>query len=349
MDRRDVLKLGVGAVATAGSGCATLAPAFAGMTDGDMDTFLGRLDDVMGRLATEPILERFFEGTKRPVSEAPRYAQGQNLARKTLRSLFLVGTLRELPEERIAHPGVQQRLRDSMGEFDEAMFGMTDLLAGLSPEERGDVSKAFKEDPNLGMKLMGALDGEAAAWGVSTEGRLKLRTVSTQVTTRLKQSPDLFIEEYVGKMRKLAARHGAQEQAQRELATSVGEAMLWQGEQPAESEAAGGALTPPPPPPAEPSTPVAAPPQQTDAQGRPLTNAEALAERRRKAARTTGTVMLTAGGIALGVGAALFGISFATLNATGGVSIILATVGALVGIGGLIVLLIGLIVFLTSL
>lgn len=349
MDRRDALKLGLGAVAVSGSGCATFAAAAPGMSDGDMDGFLGGLDAVMGRLASEPILERYFAGKEHDVSRAPRFERGQDLARKTLRSLFLVGTLRELPEERLAHPGVQQRLRDSMGEFDEALFGMTDLLEGLTPTERGDVARVLRDDPDLGMRLMGALDAEASSWGVSNDARLKLRRVATQATTRLKHSPDAFITEYVEKMNKLAARHGVHEQAQRELATSVGEALLWQGEHPPEQEAAGGAtpaLTPPPPPPMSDATPADAPapaPLQPS-----LTPAEAAAARRRKTTRTIGTSMLTAGGIALGVGLLAFGLGFAAGGSTGA-GLLLFTVGAIVGISGLLVLLIGLIVYLASL
>lgn len=346
MDRRDALKVGLGAVAVSGSGCATLAAAHPGMNDADLDGFLGSLDAVMGRLASEPILERYFAGREKDVAKAPRFEQGQDLARKTLRSLFLVGSLRELPEERLAHPGVQQRLRDSMAEFDEALFGMTDLLDGLTPTERGDVAKVLRDDPDLGMRLMGALDAEASAWGVSNEGRLKLRRVATQATTRLKQSPDAFITEYVDKMNKLAARHGVHEQAQRELATSVGEALLWQGENPPEQEAAGGAttpagLTPPPPPPLTDVAPAPEPQQPA------LTPAQAAAARRQKTTRAIGTSMLTAGGIALGVGLVAFGLGF--VAGSSGVGLFLFTVGAIVGISGLLVLLIGLIVYLASL
>lgn len=346
MDRRDALKLGLGAVAVSGSGCATLAAAHPGMTDTDMDGFLGSLDAVLGRLSTEPILERYFPGKEKDVAKAPRFEHGQDLARKTLRSLFLVGSLRELPEERLAHPGVQQRLRDSMAEFDQALFGMTDLLDGLTPAERSDAARVLRDDPDLGMRLLGGLDAEAAAWGVSSEGRLKLRRVATQATTRLKQSPDAFITEYVDKMNKLAARHGVHEQAQRELATSVGEALLWQGENPPEQEAAGGATTPegltPPPPPQPPVGDVGPAPQQPA-----LTPAEAAAARRKKTTRTIGTSMLTAGGIALGVGLVAFGLGF--VAGSSGVGLFLFTVGAIVGISGLLVLLIGLIIFLASL
>jgi hypothetical protein len=342
------LKVGLGAVAVSGSGCATLAAAHPGMNDADLDGFLGSLDAVMGRLASEPILERYFAGREKDVAKAPRFEQGQDLARKTLRSLFLVGSLRELPEERLAHPGVQQRLRDSMAEFDEALFGMTDLLDGLTPTERGDVAKVLRDDPDLGMRLMGALDAEASAWGVSNEGRLKLRRVATQATTRLKQSPDAFITEYVDKMNKLAARHGVHEQAQRELATSVGEALLWQGENPPEQEAAGGATTPagltpppPPPPPLADVAPAEEPPQPA------LTPAQAAAARRQKTTRAIGTSMLTAGGIALGVGLVAFGLGF--VAGSSGAGLFLFTVGAIVGISGLLVLLIGLIVYLASL
>ncbi len=343
MDRRDVLKLGVGAVAVGGAGCATVPLAQGGLGDGGMAGFFAQLDGVMDRLATEPVLERFFAGSKKPVTQAPQFERGQDLARKTLRSLALVGALRELPEDQLAHPGVQQRLGAAMGEFDEALFGMTDVLEGLSSTDRADVAKALRDDPDLGMRLMGALDGEAAAWGVSGAGRLKLRGLAAQTTARLKQSPDLFITEYVGKMHKLAARHGAHEAAQRELATSLGEAMLWQGENPPEEPAAGGAtqLSPPPPPPPEGAAPLAEAPAAP-----PRSNAEALADRRRRGGKKAGTVMLTAGGISLGVALTLVGLGFA-VGSTGGA--LLFTLGAIVGIAGLIVLLIGLIIFLANL
>ncbi len=353
MDRRDVLKLGVVAAST--SGCATMVSAHPGMTDGDMGAFLSSLDANLDRLGNASILQRFFEGSKKPVTQTPDFARKEALARKTLRSLLLVGTLRELPEERMAHPGVQQRLRDSMGEFDSAMFGMTDLLETLTPTQRADIAGVLREDPDLGMKVMGAIDSEAASYGVAMEGRLKLRSLSAHATSRLKQSPDLVIEEYVTKMHKLAARHGLSEQYERELATSVGEQLLWQGEAPPEQEAAGGstkALTPPPPPPMMPAegtgtaNGTATGPTLAPGRGPASTPAEAAAARRKKTGKIVGTSLLAAGGISLGVAAVSFGLA-AAVGSGGGA--ILITVGALLGILGLIVLLVGLIVFLANL
>jgi hypothetical protein len=55
-------------------------------------------------------------------------------------------------------------------------------------------------------------------------------------------------------------------------------------------------------------------------------------------------VVLTAGGIALGLGATLVGIGFATSSATSGVSLALGlTFGALLGIAGIVTLIIGLV------
>ena len=108
--------------------------------------------------------------------------------------------------------------------------------------------------------------------------------------------------------------------------------MLWQT-QPAEGGSVGGTgeLTPPPPPPQ-------LPPQES-----PGSTVEPTAPGEvpvRKGTRAS-HVVLTAGGIALGLGAVLIGVGFASSN---GVGIALGlTFGALLGIAGLITLIVGLI------
>ena len=188
MDRRDVLKLGALA-GVGGAGCASLLNNPASVSGGELSGFLSALDGAMAGVMAGKPFDRFFDTASNPALAA-RARRSEDLARKTLRSMLLVGTVGELPREQMAHEGVQQRLRDHMGEFDDAMFGMTDMLEGLGPTERADVSTALRDDPQLGMRIMGLFDEEAAATGISFTQRTKLRSISAHACARLRQSPD---------------------------------------------------------------------------------------------------------------------------------------------------------------
>lgn len=328
MKRRDVLL--VGAATATGSGCATL---LAGALPGEGELFraLAVLDDALARLSTTNVLERLFEGAPVKPKSGPELERGEALARKTLKALVLASAVHDLPTEQATHPAVTARLAASSTELDEAVLGMTDLLEGLTPDERARVSTALKEDPDLGMRIAGAIDARAADYGVSAEGRLKLRRLAATASTRLRQSPDHFIAEYTTKLRKLEAHVGRLAQAERERATALGEALLFQGEAPVEQEAAGGATQPTPPPLPEPT--VAPPPPAPKAQP-----AKAADARRQRA--NPGGLVMGIGGSSLGLG-----IILVLWGASSSSSLVLATIGALMGVAGLIVLIIGIIVY----
>lgn len=333
MERRDLLKLG--ALASVGStGCASLLANPSAVGDPEMDGFLSALDGAMSAIGSRSFFDEFLD---KPGLE-PRVRHGEALAKKTLRSLLLVGTVQELPHEQQSHEGVQQRLRDSMGEFDDAMFGMTSMLEGLSPTERAEVSKALQDDPQLGMRVMGAIDEEAAGFGVSMKQRTRLRALSSHTCARLRRSPELTLTEYTGKMHKVASRHGARAAAERNAAAIVGSSLIWQG-QPGEGGSttpASGGLSPPPPPPPQ-TEPL------PEARGNDVAPGTPPAPPARKGPRAS-HVVLTAGGIALGLGATLVGIGFAASSATSGVSLALGlTFGALLGIAGIVTLIVGLV------
>ena len=373
MERRDLLKLG--ALASVGStGCASLLANPSAVGDPEMDGFLSALDGAMSAIGSRSFFDEFLD---KPGLE-PRVRHGEALAKKTLRSLLLVGTVQELPHEQQSHEGVQQRLRDSMGEFDDAMFGMTSMLEGLSPTERAGVSKALRDDPQLGMKVMGQLDEDAASFGVSLKQRGKLRAISAQACARLRQSPDLAIAEYTAKVHKVAARHGARAELERRTTAAIGTSLLWQGEidSSAFRPVTGGALategTPdaglvePSPEPAPVQQPT--PPQRakTPTGGASCIESEECgkgftcedyqdlgdgkwgpgvckAEPPKHKKKKTSPGILTAGGIILGLGATGFLVVGAATGWIYG-----ATVGAILGAIGLVVLIIGLIVAATG-
>lgn len=336
MNRRDLLKLGV--VATSAPGCATVLSAAAPVVPESIVSIFAKLDAQLNELDSGPVLARLVGDVpnREHVHTAPRFQEGDALARKTLKALLVASTFQSLTPEQWQQPMVTERLTNSMADLDEATLGMTAMLEQLPQQDRKSVGKALRDDPNLGMRVMGAIDEHASDYGVPLEARTKLRAASAQAVSRMRQSPDLIISEVTGKIRKLEARHGVTEEARRRLGASMASLALFQdGTQPAE----GGALTPPPLPVRDPIEPTITPttPQSSEAE---RAERKAIAEQRRRQERkTTGIVTMTVGGIALGIG----GLLLLTGN------LVAITVGVLLGAGGLVILIVGLIIFLASL
>lgn len=336
MHRRDVLKL-AGAAALGGSSCATLLLPPADASDGEVLGFLGRLETALAGIASGDGLMSLLPDESQALREAPRVQQAAALIKKTFRSILLVGSVHDLSEEQRAHPAVQQKLQDSMGEFDEAMLGMTGVLEGWSKTERSDISRALREDPELGMRIMGAIDAEAGAVGISATRRVHLRSISARVCGRLRQSPDLLVDEYLTKVNKVIARHGGQAEGQRRAATALGEQLLWARQDvlsAVEGQATGGSA---PAPTAPPLVPAPEPPRPGP---RPVP-VEPESDRPRV---NPGAVVLSIGGSLLGLGVIGFILGLSTGG--GGVGLFLDTLGVVLGILGVIGLIVGLILFL---
>lgn len=223
---------GAGTAAAGGLGCASLGaltPPVALYSPADMKAYLARLDHSMGAVSTVEAVEGMLpQGMKRPnYAEDPELQRGDLLFRKTVRALLLSGSFHDLSEEDRMHPGMQERMWRSMGEMDEAMLGMNDMLAGLTPTEHADLAESLRTDPDLGMRVVEVLDTEAVKAGVPLSRRMQLRTIAVQTCARLKQSPSLFIGEYSAKVQKIAARDGSMEETQRKLVSRMGEQAFW--------------------------------------------------------------------------------------------------------------------------
>ncbi len=345
MNRRDLLKLG--AVATSAPGCATVLNA-ASVVPESLTSVFAKLDAQLLRLDGESSLSKLLGDTPHAekATAAPWFQEGDALARKTLKSFLIAGAFQSLTPEQWQQPLVTERLNASMADLDEAMLGMTAMLERLPQDNRKALGKALRDDPALGMRIMGAIDERAGEYGVSLDGRTKLRAASAQAVSRMRQSPDLIIAEVTGKIRKLEARHGVTEEARRRVGVTMANLALFQdGAQPA----SGGQAPPPPlpqptPPPPPPVVPMNELPT-TASDVSPTTSAEELQERRnrieerrREDRKRGGLVTLTVGAAALGIGV--------LLGVTGNLGLI--TLGVLLGGAGLIALVVGLIIFLAS-
>lgn len=345
MDRRGVLKLGAVAATTA-QGCATvLSAATPPVVPEALTAIFARLDSQLLRLENEKSLLPSMLGdtpNRDRAQAAPWFQEGDALARKTLKTFLIAGTFQSLTPEQWQQPLTQERLANAMVDFDESTLGMTSMLERLTPGDRKSLGTALRQDPGLGMRIMGAIDERAGAYGVSAEGRLKLRAAASEAVSRLRQSPELIIDDTTGKIRKLEARHGAMEAARRRLGVSMATVALF--DQDPNQPATGGPppLTSPPPPPIEPAQGIEAVPTSPAPAAEGPTPAQEAEERRKSRGRTNGIIGMTVGAVSLGL-VALFAV-------TGfGSNLLLVTLGVLLGALGVVALIGGLILFLTSL
>jgi hypothetical protein len=338
IERRDFLKMGAvagaGAAALGTSGCAgvteALAPPPLPLSNRDMKLFLSRLDHSMKSVSTTNALSSLLPKTAIDTikTDDPEFQKSDQLFRKTLRSMLLAGSFKDLPEEGRVHPGMQDRMWRALPEMNDAMLGMTNMLESLTPTERADIGRVLRKDPDLGMRIVGALDNEAAAAGVTLARRMHLRTVAADTTFRMRQSTPLFIEEYTGKVRKIADRQGSSEAFQRRLQAQMGDAAFW-GYQARAQELA--------------SRWQIARADGDDEEGdenapRVIYGPYAPPEKKE---RPGGTAMIV-GGILLGVGALTAGIGGIILASGGGIGgAFVVTVGAVIGVGGLVTLIVG--------
>lgn len=331
MERRDFLKWG-SLTATTGAGCASLLNNPGALGETQLAEFLGQLDDALGRIAGISFVAQTLGGTV-PAHLVERANDAEVLAKKTMRSLLLVGTLQELEPTHLAHAGVQQRLASFMGELDTSMTGMAGHLENMPKLERDKLSSALKADPSIAERVLSAVDGEAAEMGVSLKQRARLRAIGGHVVSRLRQSPALMMDEYISKMSRITARSASDAERARQVGVAIGQQLIF-GQATSGGEVDAGGLSPPSMPPVVPVPDSSEPPLVQPYAPPPSTQPQP----RKKPQIAVPT--LTAGAVALGLGAVSFGIGFVT----GGAGLLLGiTFGVLLGIAGLIALIAGLI------
>lgn len=343
MERRDILRMGAltgaGALGTAAAGCGglteALAPPSLPISDSDMKQFLARLDRSMNAISTTNALSSLLpkKAIDRLDTDDPEFKKGDQLFRKTLRSMLLAGSFKDLPDEGRVHPGMQDRMWRAMPEMDDAMLGMTRMFESLSPTERVDIGRALRKDPDLGMRIVGALDNEAAAAGVTMARRMHLRSIGADTSFRLKQSAPLFIEEYTGKVRKIVDRHGGDEDVKRRMAAQMGQAAYLGYQERLNDLASRWSMG------------------RADSEDEESTNDNVngpYAPGAGPKKEPRGGTAMTVGGILLGVGlvTAVIGASIMAAGEFGGVFVI--TAGAVIGVGGLITLIVGIVLRATS-
>lgn len=233
MDRRDFLTVGVGGA----SGFLAFA--------GDTEASMLKLPEGRPRPIPLPDMDAYVAGIDAgmesisrwsPCSTCPSYSGDpeaiDNLARKSLRTLYMTAMFSDLPIEGQQHPEIQRRIFDAMPEMDEATSGMTAFLATRSPGNLDDLQLALRNPANPAMEIFEALDRQAAELGVSTPRRLQTRVMMTDASWRLRnQPPSLVISETLEKIEKVVAADASDEARTDWIAARVGEQIFWQRQQ----------------------------------------------------------------------------------------------------------------------
>ncbi len=352
MERRDFLKAGTaaGVASVAAPACSVVGggqligtPSLSGA---EMDDYLVRLDRGMETISGSNLLDEMVPPKAGETgNQRLRREQGQELARKGLRTMLLTGMYKDLPEADRRHPGMQQRLERSGPEMDQALFGMTSLMAGTSPAERSAIQAELKRRPDLGLRLAEGLNKPAKALGVSMKRRAQLRTMSTHLAWRMRvQPPGLVLDDVVGKVQRVAVRNGQDEELKRHLATRIGEEAFWQNQtrlamaddqvtdiEDPELNLVGEQVEPPPA--------LVVPDEPGAALVRHSEPYEA-----RQVKRKRGKVLVSTGLWMMGTGAGSLAIGGGIVAAESPVGLLVMTAGGLAVVGGLIVLVIGLLI-----
>jgi hypothetical protein len=220
--------LALGAAAAASPACAWRqlgrnADAALGM---DVSAYLAGLDrtlDAMsnplgGILGRRPDADRALD----------RNPRARELVRKSLRSLVMVSAFHDLPEETRLHPAVQQRMWRAMPDMDDAVTGMSSLFASMSLAERERAMRTFRARPELPMQIAESIDAEASTVGFALKGRARLRSLGSTLSWRLKHQPaTLIFDDCVGKVERIVAKRGSEEQRDRLLAMEMTQTAFW--------------------------------------------------------------------------------------------------------------------------
>lgn len=262
MDRRNAIKLGTGLAAGVAlesiTGCAPgmsenlkNAERPRGIVPDDMDDYLAGLDRNLERIGESRFVEGFVaKATGKPFAPELRKEldPSETQFRGMLHTLLLTQSFRDLSEDGRYHPGMQKRMLQNLESIDASVFQVSDMLENLDAGQREDMRKFLKKNPDMAIRLAETLDEQAALAGVSRQSRIKMRSMMTQASFRLRNNaPGVVIDEYVEKVRKASEPNRADILASQSMAKVGGDA-FWQYQ---DKLAASAGVGDPPPKPGE--------------------------------------------------------------------------------------------------
>ncbi|MEI7818168.1 MAG: hypothetical protein WCI45_13355 [Desulfuromonadales bacterium] len=222
MKRRGFVKTGLITMAAGASSNLALGEILIPMSENisqiEMENFISKMDLAMDRIS--------FSGGNYLKKLVPQITTGaeQDFFRSSLRTLLLIGNFGDLPIKGQVHPWMQSRLLYSAPEINHSVTTSIDILKNISNESVEDIRTALSDDPELGDRIMEALDLEAQAIGVSSARRRQMRIMGKRINGRLKHSPEMLFSEYVTKADKLLLASNSDDALEQLLRAQAGEA-----------------------------------------------------------------------------------------------------------------------------
>ncbi len=222
MKRREFVKSGL--VLTMAAGAAghsafgeIIAPTEENLSQTEMGRFIKELDISMDRISHSG--GDYIKGL---TSQIPSEGE-EKIFRSSLRSLMLVGSFGDLPIKGQVHPEMQKRMMYSASEVNSSVNNSLEILKNMSDESKEEIRSALTEDRNLGRQILDTLDLEARSIGVHSARRRQMKVMGRRIIRRMRQSPEMLIDEYVTKTEKLLLASNSDEAFDKLFKMQVGE------------------------------------------------------------------------------------------------------------------------------
>jgi hypothetical protein len=238
-----------------------------------------------------------------------------------LRSLLLTAVIHELPESERGDPRMKERLQAHAKDFELALGTSREILQ-MPASERLLIERGLRRDPALADRVSELLARKARAAGISGAGRIELRKIAQQSAWSMQHQPiSLVMDDTLARMRKVEARLGADATRARLMLAAAQESVV-AGEYDEDDELA----------------------EESESEEAEAEEIEAKPKK-----PTRGRNLMIGGGIAMGggllLGAAGFGLFFASFDTSSDfaatLSLVMCGVGAIALVIGLIVLIVG--------
>ncbi len=207
MKRRDFLS-GVAGASLVGCGASSLPSSQTPATGRDMKAFLATLDGGLAAIDNGNPFGHVLAEAKLTLPRS-QTALAEDLYRKNLRSMLLVGSFGDLSESDRAHPEMQARMRAGLPMMDDAIVGTSKYLSSLSADDRAAHKRLLTARPELPMLIAGRLDLEAGKLDISSERRLHLRNLSAHVGWGLQAQQAIVIDDFTDHVRTVASKQNA--------------------------------------------------------------------------------------------------------------------------------------------
>jgi len=191
------------------------------------------MDERLAWIDRHDARDKLFGGTHAGSSaDLVEREQKTKLFRQAMRTLYVTGRFMDLPDEVKMHPDLQSRLWNAQPDMDEAVLGMTEVLESLRPEDHAAIQSTLRAQPDLMEGLASIMDATAKEDGLPVRRRAAVRTTTLSLADRMaKQAPNLVVDPYVRRVRRLQARPIPTTGAARAMAARLGEDAYWQQEQ----------------------------------------------------------------------------------------------------------------------